>query len=140
MGENEPDEEAARYAGEVRRIVPDVHGWPRFNWMLLGLGSDGHTASLFPDRMDLKASARCCESVRHPETKQPRITMTPGLINNAARISFLVTGTTKRAILQELNRDPDEAAVYPAETIDPVQGILEWWMDEEAASMNSHGQ
>lgn len=139
-GENNPDEEAERYAGEVKRIVPLVGGVPSFDWMLLGLGSDGHTASLFPDRMDLARSDNLTEHVRHPQSGQSRITMTPKLINNAARISFLVTGASKRAILQALEDSPDHPAAYPSQMIRPLHGVLDWWMDEEAALFLGHGK
>jgi len=139
-GENAPDEEAERYAGEVQQNVPFVRGLPSFDWVLLGLGSDGHTASLFPDRMDLAFSDKLIEHVRHPLSGQSRITMTPKLINNAARISFLVTGVSKRDILQELTGRPGRPLGFPADMIRPLQGTMDWWMDEDAALSNSHGK
>lgn len=140
LGENDPDEEAGRYSGEVLRIVPHIGGWPSFDWILLGLGSDGHTASIFPDRMDLMDSDRLFEHVHHPKTGQPRITMTPRLINNAGRVSFMVTGTSKHAILHDLAASPEDAVNYPADMIHPVHGLLEWWMDEEAETTDNHGK
>ena len=140
MGENNPDQETKRYAGELQRNVPFVRGLPSFDWILLGLGSDGHTASLFPDRMDLASSDKLMEHVRHPQSGQSRITMTPRLINNAGRISFLVTGASKRAILQALDVSTDHLPAFPAQMIRPLHGVLDWWMDREATFIRNHGK
>ncbi|MEE9553573.1 MAG: 6-phosphogluconolactonase [candidate division Zixibacteria bacterium] len=132
-GENRPDEEAEAYEKEIRKIVPkSKSGIPRFDWIFLGLGTDGHTASLFPGSKSLEETKRICVAAIHPESGRKRITCTLPLINNAARISIFITGKDKGEIVAEILKGKEGHVKYPAAMIGPSDGILEWWMDKSA--------
>jgi len=134
-GEARPDEEAGRYGREINQVVPIISGgMPRFSWILLGLGKDGHTASLFPEAAAMHAAKIICATAVHPESGRRRITMTLPLINNAARISFIVSGKDKAEIVSEiLNKDSDHRR-YPAAMVASKDGLFEWLLDAGAAS------
>lgn len=132
-GANNPDEEAERYSLEILNNLPIINGFPRFDIIMLGLGEDGHTASIFPDQMDLLSSEKVCETAAHPSTKQKRITLTSKVINNSERIYFLVTGSGKAKVLSDILNKKENYIKYPAAHIQPFNGILEWYIDKEAA-------
>lgn len=135
IGENDPGAETCRYAEEIKRHCRLAEGeMPQFDWILLGLGTDGHTASLFPG-VDLVADpSGICAVAIQPQSGQNRITLTLKVLNHANRVSFIVTGPGKAEVLgQILNRSP-ESQHYPAAQVHPAQGKLEWLLDEEAAS------
>ncbi len=133
-GENRPDDEAARYEKEIRKLVPkSSSGIPRFDWIFLGLGIDGHIASLFPGSNALEEKKRICVAAVHPESGRKRITFTLPLINSSARVSFFVTGTDKGEIVSEILKGKKTRINYPAAMIKPFDGILEWWMEKNTA-------
>ena len=134
-GENKPEEEAIRYSSELRLNLPLRNGTPRFDWIFLGLGEDGHTASIFPDRLDLLYSVKECEVAHHPTSGQKRITVTGKVLINASNISFLVTGGAKKIKVMEILKDYINAKKYPAYFIKPVSGELEWLLDFAAAEL-----
>jgi 6-phosphogluconolactonase len=135
-GEARPDEEALRYENEIRETLPlAANGIPRFDWILLGLGTDGHTASLFPGASSLDEKEKLCVTAVHPQSGRKRITFTPILINNAARISFLVTGKEKSEVVYEILTGTKAATRYPAIRIEPLDGHIEWILDEAASSL-----
>jgi 6-phosphogluconolactonase len=133
LGENDPEEESERYAAEIMNHVHLEHGMPSFDLILLGLGDDGHIASIFPDRMNLLLDERICRHVRHPETGQKRITLTGPVINNARKVVFLVTGRKKSGIVSEILLNKEIAKKYPAFYIKPENGDLYWLLDHEAS-------
>jgi len=131
-GEAEPIEEAKRYSLILEENVPLRNGLPCFDLILLGLGEDGHTASIFPGNTHLFESARYCESVKHPQTGQQRVTLTGSVINNADNVVFLVTGSGKAEIVSRvLNTAKND---YPASLVSPVHGRIKWFLDQNAAS------
>ena len=133
-GENDPEEEAKRYSNVTLKNLALVNNLPQFDIILLGLGEDGHTASIFPNQMELLKSDKICEVAVHPETKQKRITVTGRVINNSKRIYFLVSGKSKSfAVGKILNRN-DNYIKLPGAHIKPVNGELTWFLDKEAAS------
>lgn len=135
-GEARPDKEALRYESEIRETVPPAaNGIPRFDWILLGLGTDGHTASLFPGASSLDEKERLCVTTVHPHSGRKRITFTPILINNAVRISFLVTGREKSEVVFEILTGAKTATRYPAARIEPLDGQMEWILDKAASSL-----
>jgi len=133
-GDANPEEEAVRYSDEILENIDKADGLPRFDMVLLGLGSDGHTASIFSDRMDLLSPEKVCSTAIHPENGQKRITITGEIINNAAIVAFIVTGVEKSGIVAAILEDHDEADDYPAAYIYPENGILKWYLDEDAAT------
>ena len=134
-GEAAPDEEARRYAEVLRNNLPSENGLPRFDLVLLGMGEDGHTASVFPDQAGLWDSKALCEVAAHPETGQQRLTLTGRVINNAARVVFLVNGKSKAGRVREIIEGGEKALQYPASRVAPTDGRLIWMLDREAASL-----
>jgi 6-phosphogluconolactonase len=134
-GEANPPEESENYAQKIRGELPSCGGWPLFDLILLGMGEDGHTASIFPNHIELMQSDRICDVACHPLTDQPRITLTGRVLNNAARVWFLITGTDKAERLAEIISRADKAALLPAALINPVHGELSWYLDELAARL-----
>jgi len=103
--------------------------------IFLGLGEDGHTASLFPDDPVLNESKRWAKEVFVPEQEMYRVTLTPAFINRGATVVFLVYGAGKARVLREVLEGQRRPRVLPAQLINPVEGKLLWFVDELAASM-----
>ena len=129
QGEGDPVKESFRYAEEIQNyLMLRKEKAYFFDWTFLGVGADGHTASLFPGH-NLKNSNKLCEVAKHPKTGQHRITLTPLAINNSRRITYHAIGKRKSEIVLKLATDPLAANLFPAAQI---QG--EWFLDKEAAS------
>ncbi|MCT4673442.1 MAG: 6-phosphogluconolactonase [Prolixibacteraceae bacterium] len=128
-GINDPKEEARRYAQEIEQALPTEETWPIFDLVLLGMGDDGHTASIFPDQLELLSSQEICEVAIHPITKQRRITLTGTVINKAKQVIFLVTGENKRTIFNQIKNNEQIAQQYPSAHIFSQQPVL-WFIDK----------
>jgi len=139
-GEEDPGKEAKRYSKEINEIVPVRNGFPCLNLMLLGLGDDGHTASIFPGNEKLFSSEKVCDTAVHPITGQKRITLTGGVINNSEKIIFLVTGKNKARIVENILGNGDNKKQFPASYIKPVHGKIIWFLDEESGSLLKTGR
>lgn len=135
MGEEKPDEEAERYSKVIEKNVTLENSKPRFDLIMLGLGEDGHTASIFPDQLELLEDENICSVSVHPVTKQNRITLTGKVINNAKNIIFIATGKNKGKIVSEILNNRNHSKKYPADFIEPVYGNMIWLLDEAAASL-----
>lgn len=133
-GENTPEAEAIRYTSEIEENINSRGGNPVFDVVILGLGEDGHTASIFPDQIELFEDERICVVSQHPITGQNRITLTGKVLNNASRVFFLVTGAKKAQRLSEIMNDDEAAKLLPAYYISPNVGSLIWFIDEAAAT------
>lgn len=131
-GENEPENEVVNYATQILGTLKHRAELPVFDFVLLGMGNDGHTASIFPNQMELLDSMNICALAVHPETGQKRITLTGKVLNNAENICFVVTGIEKSECLFEILSDSEKSKQLPASYIRPVTGILEWYVDESA--------
>lgn len=105
--------------------------WPRFDLVLLGMGVDGHTASLFPGSPALAERTRWAVTARAREEPRLRLTLTLPVFNQAALVFFLVTGAEKADVLARVLAGPSEA--YPAAAVRPSDGTVVWWVDELAA-------
>lgn len=117
-GEREPEVEAEHYSEMVKWELPGYSCLPRFNAVILGIGEDGHTASIFPQYKELLTDERCYAVSQHPQTAQKRITMTGTLILNSKMILIPVIGAEKTAILQKvINASEKEKEIYPASYI-----------------------
>ena len=134
-GEADPAEEAKRYAGELESGLPLQNGYPAFDWIFLGMGEDGHTASIFPDQMNLLYAKESCAVAIHPQTGQKRITLTGNVLLNASRVTFLVTGETKKQRIYEIIHEMPDARLYPANFIKPIRGVCDWYLDKQAAQL-----
>lgn len=131
-GEMEAELAAADYSAIIDGEVPKENGTARFDLMILGMGDDGHTASIFPHQIDLWQSDSLCEVATHPESGQKRITLTGKVINNSARVVFLVTGSSKAEKVDEIINSKGSFKKYPAALVAPDN--LLWMLDKEAAS------
>ncbi|ASV32755.1 6-phosphogluconolactonase [Maribacter cobaltidurans] len=133
-GEDEPSKEAARYAEVLEKRLPQANDIPQFDLVLLGMGDDGHTASIFPHEIHLWDSDKLCEVAIHPESGQHRVTITGEVINNAQEVAFLVTGASKSEKVRIITQNEKDSEVYPASLVHPESGKLVWFLDQEAAS------
>lgn len=133
-GENGPEYEAERYSDFLDEVLPKVNEIPTFDLVILGMGDDGHTASIFPYEIEIWNSENYCEVAVHPDSGQQRVTITGQIINNAEIISFLVTGENKAEKVSEIIYDKEIAENYPARLVAPVNGKIVWFLDEAAAA------
>lgn len=134
-GENEPYQEAKSYSHQIIAEVSAHSVRPVFDLVILGLGDDGHTASIFPDQMELLNSNLICAVAHHPVTGQARVTLTGKQINYASEVCFLVTGANKAARLSEIASKSEKAKLLPASYIHPENGELIWYCDAAAVKM-----
>ena len=128
-----PAEGAIEYERQIKFFFDDLS--PKFDLILLGMGDNAHTASLFPGTNILNETTRLVKEVYVEEQKMFRITMTAPLINHAHNIVFLLTGKAKAAILKTVLNTPYEPNKYPVQLIKPIKGKLYWFVDAEAASL-----
>ncbi len=133
-GENDPRQEAKRYSEVLKEKLPMIDSLPRFDLIILGMGDDGHTASIFPYEIGLWNADQLCEVAEHPETGQKRITITGRIINHAASVAFLVTGEGKAEKVGKIVDGRGGFKSYPAHLVNPISGNLTWFLDEAAAS------
>lgn len=132
-GDEEAELAAAKYERQLREdfnLGPD--GIPRFDFMLLGMGADGHTASIFPNSPLLSEKRRLVSDVYVPELKADRITLTLPVINNSRLCLFMASGAEKHETLAkvlDLLAEPE----LPAQMVRPAAGDLIWIVDEAAA-------
>ncbi|MGH9458779.1 MAG: 6-phosphogluconolactonase [Thermoanaerobaculia bacterium] len=137
-GEVPPAEAAAAYEREMRDHFRTPSGAPslrpgeRFDLVLLGLGTDAHTASLFPHSAAVGERERW--AVADPSRPIARVTLTPPPINAAAAVVFLVAGEAKASALRAVLEGPRDPMRVPAQAIEPVAGSLTWMVDAAAAS------
>jgi 6-phosphogluconolactonase len=128
----DPAETAKRYEAYLRQFFAGRA--PRLDLVLLGLGDNGHTASLFPGTPVLQETERWVAEVYEAEQKLYRVTLTAPLINQAALVAFLVAGKTKAEILKEILQGPRDPERLPAQLIEPQGGELLWLTDLQAAA------
>jgi 6-phosphogluconolactonase len=131
-GEVDPGHAANEYASLLRSVFGNA---PRFDLMLLGLGTDGHTASLFPGSPPDTGDDALVRAVYAQSQLMWRVTMTPKVINLAHTVAFAVEGADKAAILAEVYQGPVDPIKYPAQIVQPVSGRLIWLVDDLAAGM-----
>lgn len=128
-----PHESALCYERTLRAFFKAGH--PRFDLVLLGMGEDGHTASLFPGSPVLFESSRWVCEVYLAEQDLYRVTTTPLLINQAALVAFVVAGKRKAGVLKRVLEGPHAPERTPAQLIQPEQGTLLWLTDRDAAQL-----
>jgi 6-phosphogluconolactonase len=144
-GEDPPGDAAAAYESELRDLFPvDERSSPTaaascFDLVLLGMGDDGHTASIFPGMAAIRESRRWVEAVHVPAVAMWRVTLTPMAINVASQVIFLVSGSDKAAMLSQVLEGPRQFDALPAQAIAPISGKLRWLVDVAAAAQLSHG-
>lgn len=136
-GEGEPAAAAAAYERTVCELVPPnpnagTGDTPRFDMILLGMGADGHTASLFPGTAALGDTQRLVVANEVPKLGATRLTFTYRLINAARRVLILVSGAEKAAVLREVLNGPRQVAQLPVQGVQPIKGTVTWLVDEAA--------
>lgn len=124
---------ATRYESELRDFFMNVEA-PPFDLVLLGLGEDGHTASLFPHTEALKMTDKWVVANWVEKLSAYRITLTPAAINGSAQVIFLVAGANKAAAVEAVLEGPLQPENLPAQLINPETGTLTWLLDSLAAS------
>ena len=140
MARTNPWRPPQRYERDLRSAFGTPAGEPReaggepFDLVLLGLGANGHTASLFPHLRAVRERSRWVMAERIDVLQAWRITLTPVRLNQAAEIIFLVSGGEKAAILRRVLYGPHDADELPAQAIAPVGGRLRWLVDAAAAA------
>ena len=133
MAENDPGAAAQSYEADLQQISgTGPASIPVFDVVVLGLGTDGHTASLFPGTPALDEMNRLVTDVYVEKLRARRITMTFPVINNARHILVLVSGEEKAGILEEVLRG--DSLDYPIQKVRPAAGDLRWLVDRDAAS------
>lgn len=138
MGEGDAVANARLYEDELQTFFAGMR-WPRFSLVLLGMGDDGHTASLFPGSQALAEQRAWVVANWVEKLNAYRITLTVPAINGAARVIFIVTGAGKaerlRMVLRGVESDSDlQHEPLPSQLIRPAAGMLEWLVDREAAA------
>ncbi|ASA57355.1 6-phosphogluconolactonase [Vibrio gazogenes] len=133
LGENDPASEVERFTEEMLAQIPTENGTPVFDWILLGVGADGHTASLFPGATNYQDPALALVA-SHPESGQLRVSKSAKVLQAAKRISYLVLGAGKADIVHEIHTTAAEALPYPAAKVQSSQGETEWYLDKDAAA------
>ncbi len=131
-GEKEPTEAAREYESDVKEVL--AHGGGKIDCVLLGLGGDGHTASLFPGSSALREKSALVRAVVDRRTGLGRVTMTLPLINSARRVIFVVAGKEKAGIVRRVLRERGPTVRLPATMVRPPGGEVLWLIDRAAAS------
>lgn len=135
-GELEPEVAAARYESELRNSFRlEGAEIPRFDLIALGMGPDGHTASLFPHTAAIHELSRLVTANQVPQKNTWRITLTWPVINHASSVFFLVDGEDKAFILKEILTGGKDLERLPSQLIRPVSGILTLFLDKTAAAL-----
>lgn len=131
-----PDAAAGAYETEIRQVFRGINSVPEFDLIYLGLGTNGHTASLFPHSPTLHESSRLVVADFVKEVNTWRISMSLPLLNHGRTVAFLIEGGQKAQVLQEVLLGPREPERLPAQLISP-QGTLLWMADVAAAALVS---
>ena len=135
LSELEPDSAAKEYANALSVFAESPLAWPRFDLALLGMGDDGHTASLFPNSPVEVDSPTLAVTANYQGRPANRVTLTPKVLNSSRNIMFLVTGKSKAITLSKVLNGAYMPEELPAQRIAPKDGNLDWLIDEEAGSL-----
>ncbi|MCF6768339.1 6-phosphogluconolactonase [Thiotrichales bacterium 19S11-10] len=134
-GELPPPQAAIDYIHQMGLSIKQFKNeLPVFDLIWLGMGDDGHTASLFPGKFSYDDHSWVVVA-HHPKTSQPRVTLTLPVINQAKNIMFIVTGNSKAEMLKAVTSGTDVSLLYPAANVQANDGSLVWYVDEEAAEL-----
>lgn len=125
---------ASAYESELRGLFGEDAEWPRLDQVLLGMGDDGHTASLFPDTEVLREGRLWVAPNWVEKLGAWRVTLTAPAINAARHVTFLVNGAAKAGRLREVLKGERDPSRLPSQLIKPSDGTLEWYVDRAAAA------
>jgi len=129
-GEEKVEEAVKFYEEHIIKTVDIIDNTPVFDILILGMGTDGHTASIFPHQINLWDSESICAAAQHPDSGQNRVSLTGKVINNAKEIFFLVTGDDKKEKVDEILNKKGNYKLYPASYVKNAV----WLLDKDAAS------
>ncbi|MBA3240526.1 MAG: 6-phosphogluconolactonase [Acidobacteria bacterium] len=132
-GEGDAVAGARLYEDELRAFFSDAE-WPRLDLVMLGMGDDGHTASLFPGTTALGEQRAWVVANWVEKFETWRVTLTAPAINHARHVFFVVTGAGKAARLAEILKGERDPSRLPSQLIEPEDGMLEWFVDRDAAA------
>ena len=140
-GELTPEDAASAYISELARYAQENQVWPIFDITLLGMGEDGHTASLFPGKIIPEVDTNPAIVVYADYQGRPatRITLTPPVFNTSRNVLFLVTGANKAPMLSRVLEGPQDSADFPIQRIQPIHGSVTWHVDNSAATLIRKG-
>jgi 6-phosphogluconolactonase len=127
----QPEIAAEEYESQLRGYFADTKN--TFDLVLLGMGEDGHTLSIFPGSEKNLDGRNWVISVHVPEQNMDRVSLTPSIVNKSRLVAFLVEGSAKSTVLQKILDEKNSAISFPAQLIKPQQGELHWFVDEAAA-------
>jgi 6-phosphogluconolactonase len=133
-GELGPIDASKDYSLLLKQFASPMLDWPRFDLVYLGMGEDGHTASLFPGSPVDVSEPTMPVTAHYQDRPANRVTLTPVVFNSAHMITFMATGEKKAQTLAEVLSDSYNPELYPAQRIDPTDGKVIWLVDEAAAS------
>lgn len=131
----DPAQAAKEYAVTLKEFSEAPLDWPRFDLVLLGMGDDGHTASLFPGSPVEVTSPTLAVVANYQGRPANRVTLTQNVINDARNIFFLAAGASKAVTLKKVLSDVYLPVEFPAQRIDPKNGKIIWFVDTAAASL-----
>lgn len=130
-----PEDAAKAYAGTMKKVMPsNADGLPVLDINMLGMGGDGHTASIFPHNLELMEADALCAVAQHPETGQYRVTMTGPVLRAADQVAFLITGAGKTEKVSQILGVKEGAEALPVSHVTATNGQLHWFLDEAAAA------
>lgn len=133
-GELGPVDASKEYSVTLKDFAAAPLDWPRFDLVYLGMGEDGHTASLFPGSPVQVTEPTVPVTAHYQDRPANRVSLTPVVFNSAHMVAFMATGVKKAITLAEVLSDRYNPEYYPAQRIDPKDGELIWLVDEDAAS------
>jgi 6-phosphogluconolactonase len=134
LSDLEPASAALDYARTLKNFSAPPLEWPRFDLALLGMGDDGHTASLFPGSQVEVTSPTIAVTANYQDRPANRVSLTPLVFNSTRRLIFLVSGQSKSDTLASIINGEYQPQLYPAQRIQPIDGEILWLVDEAAAS------
>ncbi|HUF38637.1 MAG TPA: 6-phosphogluconolactonase [Anaerolineales bacterium] len=128
-GELDSVEAAVHYTELLRRAAGPGRGWPCFDLVLLGLGLDGHTASLFPGSVEPEGAAAIAVTAHYGDRPSERVSLSSAVFNSARNVFFMVVGEEKKEIVERVLDGPYEPELLPAQRIRPLAGEVAWWLN-----------
>lgn len=136
-GDHTPEDAAAEYILELARNAQENQAWPIFDIAFLGMGEDGHTASLFPGKIvpEVDTTPVIAVSADYQGRPAARVTLTPLVFNTSRNVLILVTGANKAPMLSKALKNPQDSANFPIQLIQPIHGSVFWHVDSSAAKL-----